>query len=87
MYAKATYEVRIDENDFPEIGQIGITEYNGVDYTVIVKEIVKLEWKKQAEVPTLLVKVIVEIDDKYFKNNISKRKRTNNKFRVIEGGK
>lgn len=87
MFVKANYEVRIDENDFPTIGGIGITEVNGRDVSVIVKEIVSLEWKKSVDVPTLLVKVIVEIDDKDLADKPKKKLNSINKFQVIEGGK
>ena len=87
MFVKANYEVRTDENDFPTIGGIGITEVNGKDVSVIVREIVSLEWKKSVDIPTLVVKVIVEINDKDLADKPKKNLNTKNKFLVIEGGK
>lgn len=87
MFVKANYEVRTDENDFPVIGGIGVTDVNGRDVSVIVREIVSLEWKNSVDIPTLLVKVIVEINDKDLVDKPRKNLNLINKFQVIEGGK
>ncbi len=90
MFVKANYLVEVGENDFPVVGEIGVTEIDGKDYSLIVKEIINLEWEKSTGVPALLVRVIVELDEKDFVNREQPKKDKKvliSKFRIIEGGK
>jgi hypothetical protein len=89
MFVKATYPVKVGETDFPKVGDIGITEVDGKDCTIIIKEIISLDWDKDYSDPTLLVTVVAEIDPKDLGivEKPKKHKTPGNKFSLIEGGK
>lgn len=89
MFAPANIVVNIGQNDFPVIGEIGYGEKGGKKYTVIVREIRGMEWVGEGDDLALLVKVIVEINDREIINQLDKNinDKPRNKFTVIEGGK
>lgn len=89
MFAPANIKVRIGQNDFPVIGEIGYGEKDGKQYTVIVREIRSMEWVGEGEDLALLVRVIVEINDKDVIKQLDKKlnEKPRNTFTVIEGGK
>lgn len=89
MFVKATYPVRVGETDFPKVGDIGLADVKGKDCTIVIKEIISLEWKPNTSIPTLLVGVLADIDPKDL-GIVEKPKNIDtprSKFRLIEGGK
>ena len=93
MFKTAIFEIDTSQTDFPYIGKILDTKYEGEPVQIVVKEITGLQWKKNNPqsngLHTLLVEMLVMLDESALKKK--KRKQVTNRdqssLRIIEGGK
>lgn len=84
----ANHEVKLGA-DIPQIGDNGYTTIMGKNYRLVIKEYLSLEWIRLGDSPRLLLRALIEIDDKDLVDvpasvlhDVRKHK-----FQIIDGGK
>lgn len=92
MFVTATYKVRADENDFPQVGQIINGYYDGVVVSTVVREIQKVawfnpDWKEKNELPIVNIQLLVQVDEEQLARQKRKQQlMAENKLVIFDGG-